>query len=111
MSEVTEIVLPEHSFSVFFYFTVNIESNVIRNWIINQQTYRWNEFSNPTALNESIQLRHIRHIHDHNNAMDNDNNNNVQLAENILYQTNDNSAIDMITFNTDRRKSRMRYTF
>uniref|UniRef100_A0A095A4T3 Uncharacterized protein n=1 Tax=Schistosoma haematobium TaxID=6185 RepID=A0A095A4T3_SCHHA len=39
--------------------------------------------------------------------MDNDNNNG-QLSENILYQTNKNSAIDMITFNTDRRKSRMR---
>ncbi|VDO98660.1 unnamed protein product [Schistosoma mattheei] len=62
-------------------------------------------------MNKSIQLRHIRHIHDCNNAMDNDNNNNVQLAENVLYQTNGNSAIDMITFNTDRRKSRMRYTF
>ncbi|CAH8647804.1 unnamed protein product [Schistosoma haematobium] len=90
---------------------IQVNNLIIPKSIINQQTYRWNEFSNPTALNESIQLRHIRHIHDHNNAMDNDNNNNVQLAENILYQTNDNSAIDMITFNTDRRKSRMRYTF
>ncbi|CAH8623333.1 unnamed protein product [Schistosoma guineensis] len=85
MSEMTEIVLQ----------------------IINQQTYRWNEFSNPTALNKSIQLRHIRHIHDFDNAMDNDNNNG-QLAENILYQTNGNSAIDMLTLNTDRRTSRMR---
>ncbi|CAH8640246.1 unnamed protein product [Schistosoma haematobium] len=84
-----------------------VNSLIIPKSIINQQTYRWNEFSNPTALNKSIQLRHIRHIHDCNNAMDNDNNNG-QLSENILYQTNKNSAIDMITFNTDRRKSRMR---
>ncbi|CAH8630960.1 unnamed protein product [Schistosoma bovis] len=87
---------------------IQVNNLIIPKSIINQQTYRWNEFSNPTALNKSIQLRHIRHIHDHNNAMDNDNNNNVQSAENILYQINDNSAIDMITFNTDRRKSRMR---
>lgn len=84
---------------------ININNLIIPKSTINQQTYRWDEPSNPTALNKSIQLRHIRRIHDYNNAIDN---NNVQLAENVLYQTNNNSAIDMITLNTDRRKSRMR---
>ncbi|CAH8645690.1 unnamed protein product [Schistosoma rodhaini] len=86
---------------------IEVNNLMIPKSTVNQQTYRWDELSNPTALNKSIQLRRIRHIHDCNNIIKN-NNNTVQIVENIFYPTNNNSDIDMITLNTDRQKSRKR---
>ncbi|CAH8294233.1 unnamed protein product, partial [Schistosoma turkestanicum] len=71
---------------------------------VNQQTYRWDELSKPTALNKSIQLRRIRQIHNYNN-----NNIAVQLTKSSPNQINDNSEVDKMTLKVDRPNYKNKY--